>query len=674
MEGYFKLPGTVKADLAAYKAETTAQLADKAPQIALDIEKARINNLVAVTNASFYEKSTAGITGVLLIVESGATTGQINLASVTPVATGYTAVAGDYVLLVYGVASGSAELIDLKIGADGITYGSAGEAVRGQIGKLKTNIGGEKDWTHLTGDYVLQTVPAISGARWSAMNSDLGHTLILLTSLLYYYYTEPIEVKAGDKFHIQVTGSRADLYHVIYLDEDSIFIGGECYGDGVWDVEITIPENCKYLEFNILANLSVYKYIYDRLATEKYVETNCVTFSDKSLTYQDPANRWNVGTQSVVDEMTTYLNSVKFDKDTFDVRYKMTTNFSHDSKLAIDAVNGLAYCCMLTNDVGTGDSPTYTDAYSILEIIDLDSWTLLGRHDAGKYGDAVGGFTIISGVGGATPIIIDGDITVTFCAKLSDNKWYMLRKVFDVATSTFGATAICQFTHEAATFDFTTDNISLNVFTLPSVDHFPNVGAQASKHTDGYYYCGLLFNSLIPNSILIRTLDFLTFEYWLEPQFVDSQANWEGSCFCKDGYLYYALRQISNSTEPFNTKILLSKINLTSKAIVEQIKIQDAGSKGYFFTDGTNIYLVHSTCARQRTEILKIDPSNLGNSSIVVQGTMQSVYPNIEAYNGYYYLLGTGNSSTSVYLRKFDLLPYANLDISNRVVSLFDIQ
>ena len=352
----------------------------------------------------------------------------------------------------------------------------------------------------------------------------------------------------------------------------------------------------------------------------------------------------------------------------------MTTNFSHDSKLAIDAVNGLAYCCMLTNDVGTGDSPTYTDAYSILEIIDLDSWTLLGRHDAGKYGDAVGGFTIISGVGGATPIIIDGDITVTFCAKLSDNKWYMLRKVFDVATSTFGATAICQFTHEAATFDFTTDNISLNVFTLPSVDHFPNVGAQASKHTDGYYYCGLLFNSLIPNSILIRTLDFLTFEYWLEPQFVDSQANWEGSCFCKDGYLYYALRQISNSTEPFNTKILLSKINLTSKAIVEQIKIQDAGSKGYFFTDGTNIYLVHSTCARQRTEILKIDPSNLGNSSIVVQGTMQSVYPNIEAYNGYYYLLGTGNSSTSVYLRKFDLLPYANLDISNRMVSLFDIQ
>ena len=123
-------------------AETTTQLGLKAPQTSLDIQKSRIDNLVATPNSSFYQKSSVGITGSLLVVASGATTGQINLTSVTPLATGYTAVAGDYVLLVYGVASGSAELIDARIGADGVTYPNAGDAVRGQFFDLKNDLSG----------------------------------------------------------------------------------------------------------------------------------------------------------------------------------------------------------------------------------------------------------------------------------------------------------------------------------------------------------------------------------------------------------------------------------------------------------------------------------------------------------------------------------------------------
>ena len=97
------------------------------------VEKARIDSLVKTPNASFYEKTTVGITGALLVVASGATTGQINLASVTPVAVGYTPIVGDYVRLVYGVASGGAELIDGRIGADAVPYSNIGGAIRGQI-------------------------------------------------------------------------------------------------------------------------------------------------------------------------------------------------------------------------------------------------------------------------------------------------------------------------------------------------------------------------------------------------------------------------------------------------------------------------------------------------------------------------------------------------------------
>ena len=105
-------------------------------------QKARIDSLVAVANASFYQKSTVGTTGALLVVASGATTGQINLASVTPLATGYTAVNGDYVLLVYGVSSGSAELIDSRTGSSGKVYNTLGSAVRAiesAIGITKTD-------------------------------------------------------------------------------------------------------------------------------------------------------------------------------------------------------------------------------------------------------------------------------------------------------------------------------------------------------------------------------------------------------------------------------------------------------------------------------------------------------------------------------------------------------
>jgi hypothetical protein len=112
---------------------TNENVALKANQIDLNAQKSRIDNLVATANTSFYQKSTSGTTGALLVVSSGATTGQINLASVTPVATGYAPVAGDYVLLVYGVAGGSAELIDARVTPDGAIYANAGESIREQF-------------------------------------------------------------------------------------------------------------------------------------------------------------------------------------------------------------------------------------------------------------------------------------------------------------------------------------------------------------------------------------------------------------------------------------------------------------------------------------------------------------------------------------------------------------
>ena len=60
-----------------------------------------------------------------------------------------------------GSTSGNAELADIRVGADGTTYDTAGNAVRGQIGELKsdlsdlkTSVNGEEIITYIDNEYV----------------------------------------------------------------------------------------------------------------------------------------------------------------------------------------------------------------------------------------------------------------------------------------------------------------------------------------------------------------------------------------------------------------------------------------------------------------------------------------------------------------------------------------
>jgi len=123
---------TQKAD----KAYTDSQDLLNANKIA--INQSRIDNLVATASNSFYQKCLSTDTGALLVVASGATTGQINLASVTPLAIGYTAINGDYVRLVYGVSSGTVELTDMRIDNSGNLHVTANDRISGIEQDLNT--------------------------------------------------------------------------------------------------------------------------------------------------------------------------------------------------------------------------------------------------------------------------------------------------------------------------------------------------------------------------------------------------------------------------------------------------------------------------------------------------------------------------------------------------------
>ena len=117
---------------------TDAEAAYPQELVSLGSQLAEVDNRVdgVVTSAgNYYVKCLSTDTGALLVVTSGATVGQINLAGVSPKLDTYTPIVGDYVHL---VSNGlTAETTDIRIGVDGVTYGSAGSAVRGQFSAVK---------------------------------------------------------------------------------------------------------------------------------------------------------------------------------------------------------------------------------------------------------------------------------------------------------------------------------------------------------------------------------------------------------------------------------------------------------------------------------------------------------------------------------------------------------
>ena len=135
---------TAKDSLVNAINENSSQLAEKVNQADLkttnanvainttniNTQKSRIDNIV--TSASnYYNKCLSTDSGALQVVSSGATTGQINLADVTPKLDTYTPIAGDYVRL---ISNGlTAELLDARVGADGVTYANVGSSIRTQF-------------------------------------------------------------------------------------------------------------------------------------------------------------------------------------------------------------------------------------------------------------------------------------------------------------------------------------------------------------------------------------------------------------------------------------------------------------------------------------------------------------------------------------------------------------
>ena len=136
-----------------------------------------------------------------------------------------------------GSTTGDAELVDIRVGANGETYANAGDAVRGQITDLKGDLR-NFDFTNING-------AEIGVNLFNKYNAKRGYFVNQVTGDIStndnYSISEFIEVKPSTKYN-------SNAYtHYAWFDGNKVFISG-----GSSPLNEESPSNAKYLLHDVL--------------------------------------------------------------------------------------------------------------------------------------------------------------------------------------------------------------------------------------------------------------------------------------------------------------------------------------------------------------------------------------------------------------------------------------
>lgn len=152
--------------------------------------------------------------------------------------------------LTEGSTTGDAELIDIRVGADGTTYPTAGDAVRGQITDLKEDLG------EITGN---ESIPITATGSYIDLHTGTTNLDGPTTSSTASHLIA--SCSAGDQFIIStVGGESARAYGFVGSDRTTVISRSEA-NLTCEKLLVTAPENAAYLVVNAVSNnqIKVYK-------------------------------------------------------------------------------------------------------------------------------------------------------------------------------------------------------------------------------------------------------------------------------------------------------------------------------------------------------------------------------------------------------------------------------
>lgn len=138
-----------------------------------------------------------------------------------------------FVALQQGSTTGDAELTDIRVGANGTTYASAGSAVRGQIGELKSDLSEFKEGTFDKIDYgSMITAKDCVAQKGSTAITDTDNGILLnkterLNDAIYFYFNDlPIASAANPvAYDFSITFDDTTGIDEVYFYDGSTQVG-----------------------------------------------------------------------------------------------------------------------------------------------------------------------------------------------------------------------------------------------------------------------------------------------------------------------------------------------------------------------------------------------------------------------------------------------------------------
>ena len=134
-----------------------------------------------------------------------------------------------------GSTTGDAELIDARIGANGVVYDNLGTGLRKQFNVINNDINNIKslsEYIYLENGYI--TGKYVSPSTGNFVNKSEWTT------------TEFIDIESIDKY-LYMNVSRANYHYLAFYDENKNYISGGTSNNAIYEWAIEIPYNAKYI-------------------------------------------------------------------------------------------------------------------------------------------------------------------------------------------------------------------------------------------------------------------------------------------------------------------------------------------------------------------------------------------------------------------------------------------